>query len=372
MSLVRPLDRYVFGEFWRIFVTTALGFPLLVVIIDLTDNLAHYLQRNLPPQNIFLSYIYWLPDSMFMVLPAAVLFATVFSIGAFTRHSEITAAKASGISFYRLVAPILLGAILACGLDLALGEVVPITNAKRADLLEEQGSTSPGSTRYNFAFAGEYGRVYKVGTLNTDRGSMDLLQIERRGNGPDYPSYVITARSAIFQPNRSGGGAAGSAAGRWTLENGEMEIVPDTTKIFALTFRRMRDAHLTERPAEMMAKPRSPQEMRYEELTRFIRALERSGGDANVLRVERALKIAIPVTCIIIALFGAPLATSTQRGGAAYGIGISLATTMIFLMMIQLTKAIGGKGLIPPDLAAWVPSAIFGTIGLVLMARVRT
>ena len=33
----------------------------------------------------------------------------------------------------------------------------------------------------------------------------------------------------------------------------------------------------------MMAKPRDPQDMRYEELTRFITALERSGGDANVL-----------------------------------------------------------------------------------------
>jgi lipopolysaccharide export system permease protein len=84
------------------------------------------------------------------------------------------------------------------------------------------------------------------------------------------------------------------------------------------------------------------------------------------------LKIAIPATCLIIALFGAPLATSTQRGGTAYGIGVSLATTIIFLMMIQLTKAIGGKGLIPPDLAAWIPGMIFGIIGLVLMARVRT
>ena len=122
----------------------------------------------------------------------------------------------------------------------------------------------------------------------------------------------------------------------------------------------------------MMVKPRSPQEMRYRELTRFIRTLERSGGDANQLRVERALKIASPVTCIIIALFGAPLATSSQRGGAAYGIGISLGVTVIFLMLIQLTKAIGGKGLMPPDIAAWVPSMLFGVLGLVLLGRVRT
>jgi lipopolysaccharide export system permease protein len=134
----------------------------------------------------------------------------------------------------------------------------------------------------------------------------------------------------------------------------------------------MRDNRFAERPMDMMAKPRSPQEMRYRELTRFIRALERSGGDANQLRVERALKIAIPITCIIIALFGAPLATSTQRGGAAYGIGISLAVTVVFLMLVQLTKAIGGKGLMPPDLAAWVPSVIFGLLGVVLLVRVRT
>ena len=361
MSIVRPLDRYVFVEFWKIFISTALGFPLLLVVIDLTDNLNKYLSRNLPRQNIIMSYVYWLPDSMFMVLPAAVLFATVFSIGSFTRHSEITAAKASGISFYRLIAPILLGAVLACGLDLALGEVVPITNQRRADLLEEKAAASTQTTRYNFAFAGEYGRVYKIGTLNTNTGAMDLVQIERKGLGAGYPTYVLTAKTGRYATKRG-----------WTLGRGYLEVMPDTTSSFAVAFDSLRDRHFTERPSDMLAKPRSPEEMRYDELTRFIKAQERSGSDANLLRVERALKIAIPATCLIIALFGAPLATSTQRGGSAYGIGISLATTVIFLMMIQLTKAIGGKGLIPPDLAAWVPGVIFGAVGLVLMARVRT
>jgi len=73
---------------------------------------------------------------MFMVLPAAVLFATVFSIGSFTRHAETTAAKASGISFYRLILPILLGAVLACGLDLALGEEEPAAVRLVADMRE--------------------------------------------------------------------------------------------------------------------------------------------------------------------------------------------------------------------------------------------
>src|SRR3954463_91134 len=151
MKMVRALDRYVFTEFWKIFVTTALGFPILVNIIDLTDNLDKYLGQNLSAGRIALSYLYWLPDSMFMVLPAAVLFATVFAIGALTRHSEITAAKASGISFYRFIAPIFVGAIFATIVGLGLGELAPLTNKKRMDILQNNKISPIGSDRYNFA-----------------------------------------------------------------------------------------------------------------------------------------------------------------------------------------------------------------------------
>ena len=356
----RPLDRYVFSEFWKIFVVTALGFPVLVIVIDLTDNLQKYLNRGLPRADVAMSYLYWLPDSMFLILPAAVLFATVFSIGAFTRHSEITAAKASGISFYRLIFPVYGGAVLAACGGLLLGEVVPITNAKRLELLQEN-RYKQGSERFNFAYAADQGRVYKVGTLNVVRRVMEGIEIERKGKGADYPTLVMSAANAVWSPGNG-----------WTIRRGTLHVVPDSGPDLAIAFDSLRDRAMREQPADLMAVPRSPQEMGYRDLSRFIHALERSGGDANELKVERSLKIAIPVTCLIIALFGAPLATSTQRGGAAYGIGVSLGTTVIFLMLIQLTKAIGGKGLIQPDLAAWIPNAVFGIVGTYLLTRVRT
>lgn len=361
MRLFRPLDRYVFGEFWKIFSVTALGFPILLCVIDLTDHVESYLNRQVPTRDIALSYLFWIPDSMFMVLPAAVLFATVFSIGSFTRHAELTAAKASGISFYRMIAPIFLAALFAFGLDLGLGKIVPRANQKRSELLQED-KEQMGNSRYNFAFAGEYGRVYKAYELRTDSGRIRSLQIERKGSGPTYPTYLIAADSAQYDER----------TGHWVMKHGEMDIVLDTSHTMTVSFTSARDRRFTERPMEMMAKQREPHDLTYAELTRFIASLERSGGDANLLRVERALKIAIPATCLIIALFGAPLATSTQRGGSAYGVAVSLATTMVFLLMIQLTRAIGGKGVIPPDFAAWIPGVIFGFMGLILLARVRT
>ena len=204
--------------------------------------------------------------------------------------------------------------------------------------------------------------MYKAQTLDAQAGTIDKLQIERKGNGPDYPTVLISSQGATYSPTLR----------KWTLRQGEMHVIADTLGDLTVSFESMTDRRMTEQPADMMARQRNPQEMRYRELTRFIRALERSGGDANVLRVERALKIAIPITCLVIALFGAPLATSTQRGGTAYGIGVSLATTIIFLLMIQLTKAIGGKAIITPDVAAWLPNTLFAVVGLVLLVRVRT
>jgi lipopolysaccharide export system permease protein len=361
MLLRRALDRYVFGEFVKIFVVTALGFPILVFVIDLVDNLNKFLARQVTPSDVAISYVYWLPETMFNVLPAAVLFATVFTIGAVTRHSEITAAKASGISFYRFILPIFFGAALATGVGLGLGELAPNWTAKRMALIKETRNTG-GNVRANFAYSAEAGRVYKAGLLTVDSGVMTGVEIERKGKDASYPSLLLAADSARWRPRR----------GFWVLDEGTFHVLPADSVDVAFAFDSLVDRRMTERPRQLMATAKAPADMDYRELGRFIDAMARSGADVNTLRVERMLRIAIPVTCIIILLFGAPLATSTQRGGAAYGVGLSLGTTIVFLIMIQLTKAVGGKGLIVPELAAWLPSIVFGVVGTALLLRVRT
>jgi lipopolysaccharide export system permease protein len=360
--LFHPLDRYVFSEFTKIFVATALGFPVIVTVIDLTDNLDKWLSRNLPPGDIALSYVYGLPEAMYLVLPAAVLFATIFTIGALTRHSEITAAKASGISFYRISVPIFVASVMAGGLALVLSELAPIGNRRR-DELRDESTFASGNERYNFAFASGEGRVYKVQQLQVATGSVEAMQIERRGLEGDstYPTWIASAQRARWQADRG-----------WVLLGGTMHVLSGERPNLTITFDSLRDRHFVETPTQLMASPKAPQDMRYAELGRYIKALERSGSDVNTIKVERALKIAVPITCIIIAIFGAPLATSTQRGGAAWGIGLSLGVTVAFLVCIQLTKAIGGEAVMNPVAAAWVPNTLFGLGGLVLLARVRT
>jgi lipopolysaccharide export system permease protein len=112
--------------------------------------------------------------------------------------------------------------------------------------------------------------------------------------------------------------------------------------------------------------------MRFAEMGRFIRALERSGGTPYELMFQQAEKIVIPIATFIIILFGAPLANSSHRGGPAYGIGISLGITMVYLVLFRVADAVGTAGILNPWVAAWVPNGIFLLGAIVLMARVRT
>jgi lipopolysaccharide export system permease protein len=360
VSVIRPLDRYVFSEWFKIFLSTALGMPFLVILFDITDNLDKYLARKLPPGDIALSYVYGLPDSVFLILPAAVLFATVFSIGAFTRHSEITASKASGISFYRFIAPIFLGAAIASGLGLVLGEVAPRATKHKLQLLENE-TVSSRSERYNFAYTADGGRIYKVQGLHVMAKSIDGMTIERKGKGPAYPSYILSAMNATYSPKKG-----------WTLKKGTMHVLTDSLEDIAYSFDSARDNRFVEKPEDLILTPKAPTDMDYRELGRFIQSMERSGADVNKLKVEQMLKIVIPITSLIILLFAASLATSTQRGGSAYGVGLALGTTVIFIFLVQLTKGMGGNGIVPPEIAAWTPSIFFGIVGAILFVRVKT
>src|SRR5213594_579997 len=132
------LDRYLLREWSRVFLITLLGFPILTIVIDLTDKLDTYMARGIKMSTVALSYVFDLPEKMFLVLPVAVLFATVFTVGALGRHSELTAAKASGISFHRLVRPLFVAAAAAFVAGLLLGELAPVVQTRRMELLGER------------------------------------------------------------------------------------------------------------------------------------------------------------------------------------------------------------------------------------------
>jgi lipopolysaccharide export system permease protein len=358
---LRQLDRYVLQSWIRIFVLTALGFPIVSILINLTDTLNRLLDRGLTTGEIVTSYIYSIPENLFLVMPAAVLFATVFTVGAMGRHSELTAAKAGGQSFHRLMRPIFIASAFASLLAFIVGELAPGATARQMEI-QKAKQTRPTRTRFNFVYRGDAGWVYTIRSLDLSSRQLKQLMFERQGTGLEYPGLVLTADSASYDDSLR----------VWRLRTGASRVIAGPGRQATFSFRSMRLRALNQSPDDLMAEPKAPDEMGYMELGRYIEALQRSGNDANKLVVEQALKLALPVTCFIIALFGAPLAVTSPRAGAAVGIAFSLGTTVVFLLITQITKAVGAGGVINPTVAAWFPNVVFLFAALVLLAKVRT
>ena len=211
-------------------------------------------------------------------------------------------------------------------------------------------------------YRAEEGWVYVVASLDQSDRLVRDVQLEREGTGEEYPTLVVQASRGNFSDSLS----------RWTLERGSLRVITGADAEQVLRFDSIRVRAFVETPTDLLAEPKKPEEMTYTELGRYIEALERSGGDGRKLRVWRELKLAIPFTCVVIALFSAPLAITSPRASGAVGIGIGLGTTVVFLLMVQLSQAIGQGGLVPPVWAAWIPNILFGVVGLVMMKRAPT
>lgn len=352
------LDRYVGREFMRLFLLFALCAPLLFVLGDWTENIDRYTRQNLSPGSVALGYLYQMPLFISWSFPVAALIATVFTVNGMTRHSEMTAAKAGGVSFFRTLRILPVLGVLLTGVALLLSEIVPIGTRLKKEVLQEVERT-PEVMRHDFVYTGPDGHVYTIRQLNMAEPAMRGITIERAEQG--RPVLRISAREATWD----------SISG-WTLNNGMYRRFDDEGTEHAFSFQTLQMAALTETPEQLLARPKEPEEMRYAELGRFIEMLQRSGAKPREMMVDRAQKIAIPMATMVIILFGAPLANSSARGGAAYGIGISLGITVFYMVLFRVTGAAGAAGWMHPELAAWAPNALFALAAIWLIARVRT
>ncbi|RIK60026.1 hypothetical protein DCC62_28415, partial [candidate division KSB1 bacterium] len=132
---MRLLDRYLIQKFLFILAFSLVAVISIFIIIDLVERLSDYIDRQVPAVVIVSYYFYFIPYIIVLMLPIAMLLASMFSIGQLGKYNELTAMKSSGISMYRILAPIFGLALFVSLLMLAFAEIVmPEANQRKAEL----------------------------------------------------------------------------------------------------------------------------------------------------------------------------------------------------------------------------------------------
>ena len=344
--------------FLRIFTLFIIGAPLLFIVGDLVEQVDRYFDRGLTVGEVALAYVYMLPEFISWSFPIAALIASVFTIHSMTQHREILAAKAGGISFHRLMAPLIVLGLLLTGVGLLLSEAVPVGKRRSGQILRSEDVGR--QWRSDFVFKTDDDRTLTVRRLNVFPPLMTQVVLEVPA-GSDGVAQHLQATNAPFDSVRG-----------WTFENGYLRILPDRAEPLTFYFDSLRSSGFGEPPRSLLGQPTDEDEMTDSEIDRMVANITRSGGDPSALLVKKGQRKAIAVATLVIILFGGPLATSSRRGGTAYGIGIALASTIFYLLLFRLAGAAGKSGALSPELSAWLPNMLFLVCGLILLKRVRT
>ena len=158
MSLI---TRYVLRLYITAIVVSLVAFVSIFFVVDLIEQLDRFLDREVAPVYIALYYVYYTPYIFVLTIPVSLLLASLYTFGQLTRQGELTAMKASGLSLYRLLRPMLLvSAVVSAGLFWAGEWLVPHTSMKRAEIRSEHVDMQGGEgqhVRHEVYFLGEGG-----------------------------------------------------------------------------------------------------------------------------------------------------------------------------------------------------------------------
>jgi len=370
------LDVYTGQQYIRIFalsVFAALGIFYISTFIELADKLF----RGSATTALLLRFFYYqTPQYVYYIIPIAGLLATLVTVGLMTKNSELIVMKACGMSLYRVAAPLVLLAVTASLALFGLQEIVLARANKEAERLNGiiRGWPAPASIALNRWMASESGDIYHYDFFDSGTGAFSRFtryQLDSQTWRLNEVTYAdsVTASDPVSTP------VAHPTVWRWqkgwvrtlTLANTQgatrtaVAYSPFVDRILPLE---PKGYFETEDP--------DPDKMTYGQLMAYVAQLKARGFNAVPPTVKLQRKVAFPFVTIVMTLLAVPFAVTTGRRGAMYGIGIGIALSIAYWVILQIFSAVGEGGVLTPMLAAWAPNLIFGAVALYMVLTVRT
>ena len=369
-----------------------------------------------------------------LAVPMAVLVATLMAFGGLSANSEITAMKASGVSLYRMMFPVLIVADILTYLMVEFdNKVLPEANHRLKTLTTDIRRKKPTFTlipglfsqdlpgysmlvRKTFAESNnlegviiyDFTNPNKNVTITAKRGVLSFSSDYRRLimdlydgeihelTTTDNKSYrnikfqrqVLTTQAEGFDFERSGENTF--TRGNRELSAGEMLYIVDSLKtqavasrnrinaltdglqqkVFSGSITKQSDASASWRAIEPFTNITS-------QLMMLRNALD--GELANYTYLDRTMKqfwveihkkYSIPVACFVFVLVGAPLGVMSRRGGFGVAASLSLGFFLLYWASLIGGEKLADRELIEPWLGMWIANIVIGALGVILTYRI--
>jgi len=360
---MRRLDRYIFRE---TLVPGLIGLVALTFIVFSRQSglLLDIIVRQAPTAaEVWAVVAALLPAVLTVTIPMAVLVGILTGFSRISSDSEAIAMRASGISMWRILRPVMALAILASAVTFWLTVwVAPQTTANLRSLQAQLALKYPSLDlrpqifyeRPNWPWVIFFHDFIRGGGTLQMRG---VLLVDTKD--PDNPE-VTFAESGSIIPYES------SKTLQVTLFNSSKHIVspklPNQYEILSFPERNTLSVPL---PSSSRSSSPTVEEVATKELWERMQ----KGTATLPEQVQLYQRLALPFGCIAFALLALPLGVSTSRGGRSMGLVLSLILMFAYYLALVGGTRVTGVGTLSPALSAWLPNIIFTALGLFMMAR---
>jgi lipopolysaccharide export system permease protein len=282
----------------------------------------------------------------------------LFTLSRLTRHSEVTATLAAGVSAHRMLLTVLLGATLSAAAMFGLRELVTreLGDQREAlrDLLEEKRLEPVYKSLWLRDTSGNRARLAEFRPDSAAAGAPEIRGLEATLKSAGVWKKLYADR-AVWRD------------GAWQLEGGMLEEVERSAT--RRPIEHLEGLEFTPRDAMTAVKGKSePLELSFSELLSLLRRDPDNGAYQTLLQYQ----LTFPLANLVLLLVALPSMLGRERGKALDGVMIGLLLCVFYFCADFVCRQLGVEGALSPLLASWLPVLVFGSLGLALFDSMRT
>jgi lipopolysaccharide export system permease protein len=363
---MRILRNYILAEMSQVFFSSLALMTLVLVCGTILMKMADLvINWGVDAFLLVELFVYSTPFLFHFTIPMSALLAVLLTFGKFSADHEITAVRASGISFWKMIQPVLVAATVLTLISFYINDRIASTSHfKVRQITAEIGMKTPASALEEGVFIKQFNDLV-IFIHHVNGNHMEGIRIyQPRKNGPTR-TIVADKGEILTDPDKN--------QMQLKLMHGTTDEpdANDPQKFYKLDF----DVYYL--PLDLSSykfkdpSAKKSKEMTLSELRTEIRKLKDEHGIvANDLIAEVHRKNAMALSVIVFALIGIPLAVKTRRGEKSVGFAIAILLAALYWTLLMGATALAKTGKAPAALCLYTPDALYAAAAVVMIRRV--
>ena len=366
MKINAIINRYIFAEFIPPFVISLVFFTfifLMTKILDITNYIVNY---KIGFGKIILLLTYYMPYFMTFVIPMSVMMAVLLTFLRMSSDNEIIALKASGVSLYRLLPPVIAFCTMGCvmtGIVIIYGVPWGYVSAKNIvyDMAADNLNVGLKERTFNNNF--ENVTLY-INKVDVKKNLLRDIFIEDQRDDRMI-STIIAPRGMLYTD--PGTFSAYLQLYEGTINQVNLDRKTINTSIFE-TYRLTLDVKTGEAGAKEK-KSTDEKSFTLKELKAAIHNAEEKNTQYYKYRIELQRKFSIPVACFALGILAMPLGVQSKARRQSYGLGLGLVFFLFYYLLLSMGWVLGKTGYYPPEIGMWMPNLIMGLLAVFCLVK---